>query len=189
MQGCCEEVAIVFANENMVFLGLALSFVFFVISVLAFIRLDIYTVVCSLTGITAKREIKKIRENNCANGPKGYKSSAVNLQRGKITIPLGLNGEPVSLENIQKQHTSEESENLARTLNRTENLNNQESAQQSGNQTTVLATASPEMQNDGYQTTVLYQEDTTASSPQGCAQYSPFQMELDETVTHTDETI
>lgn len=178
-----------FANENMVLLGLALAFVFFVISVLLFIRLDIYAVICSLTGITARREIKKIRENNSANGPKGYKSSAVNLQRGKITVPLGMNGEPVSLEEIQKQYTSEESENLAHTLNQTENLNGQENAQQNGNQTTVLAQASPEMQNDGYQTTVLYQEDTAAQSPQGCAQYSPFQMELDETVTHTDETI
>ncbi len=176
-----------FANENMVIFGLILSFIFFVISILLFIRLDIYHVICGLTGITARREIKQIRENNRMNGKKGYKSSSVNLQRGKITVPLDDNGQLVDMEEDSVRHDSKKSEQLARTLNRTESLEQQGSDLEGSEQTTVLANA-VEPQSAAQETTVLHQQEEPLQQ-QGCAQWSPFRMELDETVTHTEETI
>ncbi len=66
--------------------------VFALVSVALFFFLDIKKVVGDITGATARKAIKKIREQNEESGDKAYKPSPVNLARGKITDEMTPSG-------------------------------------------------------------------------------------------------
>lgn len=74
----------------------------FVIAVVLFFILKIPRVIGDLTGATAKKAIEDIRSHNEVSGEKTYKSSQVNLQRGKLTDKITDTGRliPVSSEGI-----------------------------------------------------------------------------------------
>lgn len=76
-----------------VFLGAAIACgIFFVISVVLFFTLRIPKVISDLTGRTARKAIENIRLQNEQSGDKTYQSSAVNLQRGKLTDKISQSG-------------------------------------------------------------------------------------------------
>lgn len=62
-----------------------LAIIFAVCSVLLFVLLKIPKVVGDLSGRTARKGIADIREQNIRTGDKRHKTSAVNLDRGRIT--------------------------------------------------------------------------------------------------------
>lgn len=65
---------------------------FFVLSVVLFFVLEMTKVIGDLTGHTAKREIENIRAQNQQSGRKVFKSSKVNIERGKITDKISSSG-------------------------------------------------------------------------------------------------
>lgn len=76
-----------------VFLGAAIACgIFFAISVVLFFTLRIPKVISDLTGRTARKAIEDIRLRNEQSGDKSYQSSAVNLQRGKLTDKISQSG-------------------------------------------------------------------------------------------------
>lgn len=76
-----------------VFLGaLAACGVFLAISIILFFTLRIPKVISDLSGRTARKAIENIRLQNEQSGDKTYKSSAVNLQRGKLTDKISGSG-------------------------------------------------------------------------------------------------
>lgn len=76
-----------------VFLGAAIACgVFLVISIVLFFTLRIPKVISDLTGRTARKAIESIRMQNEQSGDKSYQSSAVNLERGKLTDKISQSG-------------------------------------------------------------------------------------------------
>lgn len=72
--------------------GLIACCVFLVITVILFFTLHIPKVISDLTGRTARKAIENIRLRNEQSGDKTYQSSAVNLQRGKLTDKISKSG-------------------------------------------------------------------------------------------------
>lgn len=72
--------------------GLIASCIFFVITVVLFFVLRIPKVFSDLTGRTARKAIESIRLQNEQTGDKSYKSSPVNMQRGKLTDKMTRSG-------------------------------------------------------------------------------------------------
>lgn len=66
--------------------------IFFVLAVVLFFALKIPKVISDLTGRTARKAIENIRMNNERSGNKTYQSSAVNLERGKLTDKISRSG-------------------------------------------------------------------------------------------------
>ena len=80
-----------------IFLGALIACgVFFTIAVILFFVLKIPKVVSDLTGRTARKAIENIRMQNEQTGDKSYQSSAVNLERGKITDKISQSGRLVA---------------------------------------------------------------------------------------------
>lgn len=76
-----------------IFLGALIACgVFFVIAVVLFFTLRIPKVISDLTGRTARKAIENIRLQNEQSGDKTYQSSAVNLERGKLTDKISQSG-------------------------------------------------------------------------------------------------
>lgn len=77
-----------------IFIGAAvLCGVMFVVSVLLFIFLKVPKLISDLSGRTAKKAIRNIREHNEATGDKYHKASAFNEARGKITDKISPSGQ------------------------------------------------------------------------------------------------
>jgi len=72
--------------------GLIACGVFFAIAVILFFVLNIPKVISDLSGRTAKKAIENIRKQNEQSGDKSYQSSAVNLERGKLTDKISKSG-------------------------------------------------------------------------------------------------
>lgn len=76
-----------------IFFGtLAACIIMALVAVILFFVLKIPRVVGDLTGSTARKAIEEIRKQNEQSGDKTYKSSAVNLQRGKVTDKISKSG-------------------------------------------------------------------------------------------------
>lgn len=58
------------------------------IAIFLFFKFHIITIINDLTGRTARRSIAQIRENNSRSGERPYRSSVVNINRGKLTEPI-----------------------------------------------------------------------------------------------------
>lgn len=68
--------------------GFSLSGVMLLLSVFIFIKLDIKNVIGDLSGKTAAKQIRAIREQNEHLGEKRFKPDALNLTRDVITEPI-----------------------------------------------------------------------------------------------------
>ncbi len=155
-----------------IFLGaLVACSVMVVISTILFFGLRIPRVIGDLTGHTARKAIEDIRKQNEASGDKTYKSSAVNLQRGKLTDKITQSGKL-----IKRAETPFGTGVITEQLAGQQNINYSE-------ETTVLDVA-PE-------TTVLYPESgetTVLASPED-NQVQAFVIEYEIMFIHTNEVI
>lgn len=138
-----DELNIISTLNELTTVFLIIAAVFFIAAVALFFALDIPRVIGDLTGRTAKKEIANIRAQNLSGGPKAYKPSTVNRQRGKITEKIGANMPKKSMklagpttEKIEKYtHMDEETEllNLSEPGDETELLGD------NGSETSVLS--------------------------------------------------
>lgn len=133
--------------QNLSLASYILAAVLFVLAVVLFFLLDIKKVIGDVTGATARRAIQNIREQNEASGDKAYKSSPVNLARGKVTDKITPSG-----------RLKPRADTYGRTIS-TEELAETKPAPAS-NETTVLAAPVPTAQ-----TTVLAE---TGPAPTEC---------------------
>ena len=62
-----------------------IAVVLLLIAIALFFLLDIRRIIGDLTGITARKAIEDIRRQNENTGEKNYKSSPVNVARGRLT--------------------------------------------------------------------------------------------------------
>lgn len=113
--------------------------IMFLVSVILFVALKIPYVIGDLSGRNAKKAIEEIRRQNEISGDKVYKSSAVNLERGKLTDKISASGR------IQNQYTS------SGFGMRTEKISTMELEETTNDETTVLG----QNQNNMDETTVL----------------------------------
>lgn len=152
-------------------IALILSIVFLVTAVILFFRLHIPRVIGDLSGATARKAIRSIREQNRKTGDKAYRSSMVNLQRGKLTNKITASGR------LEEAPLSENGMGMP-----TEKIRTEKTAV--GNETTVL-------QNPQNETTVLNmpqaQETTVLSQEQ--AKLGQFAIIYEITFIHTNEII
>lgn len=66
--------------------------IMFAVSIILFIVFNIPKIINDLTGATARRAIKSIREQNEASGDKSHRVSKVNAERGKLTDKISPSG-------------------------------------------------------------------------------------------------
>lgn len=168
-----------------IFIGAAiLCGIMFVVSVLLFILLKIPKVISDLTGATARKAIKNIREQNEASGDKAYKVSAFNEARGKLTDKISPSG------NVVQQYQAQ-MRGIDTTKIETQELQVDEAA----NQTSVLDqyNEAPLLADDGIgETSVLAAPEQTYGET---SVLSPvvadvtFCVEFEITYTHTNEVI
>lgn len=155
-----------------IFLGALIACgVMVIVSGILFFTLKIPRVIGDLTGRTARKAIEDIRKQNEQTGDKTYKSSAVNLQRGKLTDKITQSGKLIR-----------RADPPFGTGVITEQLVGQQNVSYS-NETTVLDSA-PE-------TTVLHTEsgETTVLDSSGSSQAPGFVIEYEITFIHTNEVI
>ena len=182
-----------------IFIGAAiLSAVMLVAAVLIFIFKNIPKVISDLTGATARKAIKNIREQNEASGDKAYKVSAFNEARGKLTDKISPSGNVIQQNQIQmrgidttkistQELVAEEPEGQTTVLeqyNETTVLSNG-----AAGETSVLSTA--EQMNS--ETTILnvatetFNAETTVLNNEADA--IRFSVEYEITYVHTNEVI
>lgn len=161
-----------------VFLGGAIaSGIMFAVSIVLFFTLKIPKVISDLTGRTARRAIEDIRLQNERSGDKTYKSSAVNLQRGKLTDKISPSGR------LMRREASPFGTGVI-----TEKISTQRLAPGEGpDETTVLAPANETTVLDaGYGETTVLQVDAAASA---APMVQGFEIEYEITYIHTNEVI
>lgn len=167
-----------------IFIGAAvLCGITLVVSVLLFILLKIPKVICDLSGATARKAIKNIREQNEASGTKAYKASPINEARGKLTDKISPSG------NVIQQHKAQMLGVNTTKINTQElpvnDLSNPTTLLEANDSTTVLDNA-----NIG-ETAILSEpassgETTVLSEGSGDASFS---IEYEITFIHTNEII
>lgn len=142
-----------------------------IVSGILFFTLKIQRVIGDLTGRTARKAIEDIRKQNEETGDKTYKSSAVNIQRGKLTDKITQSGK------IIRRADSPFGTGVI-----TEPLADQQNVSYS-NETTVLDSVS--------ETTVLFAEsgETTVLDSSEINHELSFVIEYEITFIHTDEVI
>ncbi len=167
-----------------IFIGAAiLSGVMLVVSIILFILFKIPKVISDLSGATARKAIKNIREQNEASGDKGYRVSAFNEARGKLTDKITPSG------NIMRQNPMQ-MPGINTTKIDTQKLQDEEHS----NQTTVLNSSEETFVLEGGtagETSVLSEvmssgETTVLSEP---VNDSAFAIEYEITFIHTNELI
>ncbi len=156
-----------------IFIGAAiLCGIMFIVSVLVFIFLKIPKVISDLSGATAKKAIKNIREQNEASGDKGYQVSAFNQARGKLTDKISPSGNIIEQYRMQMAAvgtTKIDTQELPAVNSETTVLDSKEAGE-----TTVLSEAL-----DIADTTVLNED----------VQNQIFSIEFEITYIHTEEVI
>jgi hypothetical protein len=68
--------------------------VFLLVAVALFFLLDVPKLIGDISGFSAKKAIKAIRQKNENSGEKAYKPSPVNVARGKTTDEISPSGKP-----------------------------------------------------------------------------------------------
>lgn len=186
--------------ETMMYIGIGVSVVMFVLSIILFVQLNIPRVIGGLSGYSARKEIASIREQNEQSGKKGYQTSPVNRARGKITTPLGQKANSGRL----AQMTAD----LTRVINKTQTLSPQQmqgaettllgASEQNattvlGNNeanATILGAAEPNATTIlGYNTAVITPQNIPELDANTEPQSFAFEIEVDLAVTHTNEII
>lgn len=155
--------------------------VMLIVTVLLFILFKIPSVIGDLSGATARKAIKEIREQNEKTGDKGYAPSGYNVQRGKLTDKIsssgkinrhttsgfgGVNTSKISTQVLMEQAQASETTVLENMQGDGTTVLNQQS-----NETTVLNQQSNEttvLNQQANETTVLNPQsnETTVLSPQ-----------------------
>ena len=192
-----------------IFIGAAiLSGLMLVASIILFIVLKIPKVIGDLSGATAKKAIKNIREQNEASGEKTYKASGYNEARGRLTDKITATGRVVpqqGLQNYGGHGTSKiATQNLVGEAHADETSvlseGNETTVLSGGNETTVLGGGNETtVLSGGNETTVLSEKtvDLDAPSPEmgATGQLEPppvaewFVIEYQITYIHTNEII
>lgn len=167
-----------------IFIGAAiLCGIMFIVSILIFIFLKIPKVISDLTGATARKAIKNIREQNEASGDKAYKVSAFNDARGKLTDKISPSG------NVIQQHQMQ-----MRGIDTTKIDTQELQVDETANQTTVLASYNETsvLDNTGAGETSVLSEVMTSGETTVLSEAtndSAFTIEYEITFIHTNEII
>lgn len=167
-----------------IYIGAAiLCGVMLVASILIFILMKIPRIISDLSGATAKKAIKEIREQNERTGDKSYQVSQVNRNRGKLTDKISPSG------NIIQQSQAQMGYGLQTTKIATQQL-----SVENANETTVLANETTVLTTSASETTVLTPNETTVLSEFGINEpdsstQSVFAIEYEITYIHTQEII
>ena len=202
---------------NYIFIGAAVaSGILLVLSIVLFFLLDIPKVIGDLSGSNAKKGIENIRKQNEATGDKSYKSSSVNLKRGRITDKISDSGRvekpvsgafgagagtakiagrnPMKPQNAAPVAAAKAPENNNATMV----LENENATMVLGgdNATAVLGEASSEMQTTVLSAQMNAASETTMLSQQPAQPYvapvqaqSVFDVEIEITYIHTNVAI
>lgn len=156
---------------NIYNVSLILACIMLIISVILFFVLKIPAVIGDLSGVTAKKAIEGIRNQNEESGEKTYKSSLVNKERGRLTDKISPTG---------SLHTPL-SDRLGFGM-KTEKISTQQLAMTESGETVVL--------NPIGETTVLV---STAGETEVLSvisqEFGFFQIEQEITFVHTQEII
>lgn len=174
--------------------GLAACGVCLVVAVILFFTMNIPKVISDLTGRTARKAIENIRKQNEQSGDKSYQSSAVNLERGKLTDKISRSGRliprgetPFGTGRITEKISTQKLDDVEAPCGETDVL-----APEYG-ETDVLTPeyGETEVLTPAYgETEVLNApcgETEVLAAPQEAAQ--TFQLEYEITYIHTDEVI
>ncbi len=167
-----------------IFIGAAiLCGIMFIVSILIFIFLKIPKVISDLTGATARKAIKNIREQNEASGDKAYKVSAFNEARGKLTDKISPSG------NVIQQHQMQ-----MRGIDTTKIDTQELQVDETANQTTVLDSYNETsvLDNTGAGETSVLSEVMTSGETTVLSEAtndSAFTIEYEITFIHTNEII
>ena len=163
--------------------------VMLIVTVLLFFLFKIPSVIGDLSGATARKAIKEIREQNEKTGDKGYSPSAYNVQRGKVTDKIsgsgrinrnassgfgGINTSKISTQSLIEQAQASETTVLENTQGDSTTVLNPQSNEttvlnQQSNETTVLNQQSNEttvLSPQSNETTVLSPQDTSVETVQ-----------------------
>ncbi len=151
--------------------GVGLSLVCLVIAICLFFALRIPGVIGDLSGVTARKAIEKIRNQNTATGEKTYKSSPVNRERGMITDRITPTGTLV--------HQADELMNGAMATSKLETQELSEQAQKSY-ETSLLS------EEGSNETTILDQVQTDTVQEET---FDSFVVEYEIRLLHSDEVI
>ena len=150
-----------------IFIGAAiLSAIAFVVAVVLFVVLKIPRVIGDLTGATARKAIRDIREQNEQSGEKVYKASAVNRERGRLTDKISPSGQIIPQHD---RHTG-----MTGMMSGTEKIGTEVLMADMANETSVLD------ENMAGETSVLSENVVTESV---------FVIEYEITMINTDEII
>lgn len=135
-------------------IALILCAVLFVVATLLFFLLNVPKIIRDLSGITAKRAIREIREQNEKTGDKSYKVSQVNRDRGRLTDKISPSGRIVKQAETMKIGYGVETEKIGTAKTAVE--------MPYGNETTVLENTAGETSVLDDATMLLYTSGETA---------------------------
>lgn len=156
--------------------------IMFVVSVLLFVFLKVPKLISDLSGRTAKKAIKNIREQNEITGDKYHKISAFNEARGKLTDKISPSGQ------LQRKR-----QEVNFGINTTKISAQEFTYDEQNSETTILATNETSVLEPlSGATTVLTQVDnetTTVIERQTRCESNNFVVEFEITLIHTNEII
>lgn len=153
-----------------------------IVSVLLFILLKVPKIINDLSGRTAKKAIKNIREQNEASGDKYHKVSAFNESRGKLTDKISQSGQ------LQRKGSSMQF-GIDTTKISTQNL-----SYKNESETTVLYSGETSVLETSFEETSVLSESISAETSL-MPEYDYtlvdtwFEIEFDITYIHTNENI
>lgn len=129
--------------------ALILAGIFFLVTIILFFALKIPAVIGDLSGATARKAIENIRNQNESTGDKGHSSSAVNVERGKLTDKISNSGKILHAPS-DKLGVGMKTEKIS-TQRLTDDPNETTVLYSGGNETTVLS----DMNTGAGETTLL----------------------------------
>lgn len=183
--------------RNVFLYGAVAAGVMLLVSVILFFAFNIPKVVNDLTGRTARKAIENIRRQNEATGDKTYKSSPVNMQRGKLTDKISKSGRLIP-NNETPFGTGVITEKISTQRLAADEAASETTVLSQGSETTVLNTGVSEttVLNAGFdETSVLstgYSETTVLQSAAEATIHNVsqnFEIEYEITFIHTNEVI
>ncbi len=181
-----------------IFIGAAIMCgVMLVVSIILFIVLKIPKVIGDLSGATARKAIRNIREQNEASGDKSHKASGYNEARGRLTDKISPSGKVVQRQGMQN-YGGHGTSKIATQYLATEAGSDETSVLSGVNETTVLGgTNETTVLGGGNETTLLSERTMDLDAPpMGLTGELPppaipelFVIEYEITYIHTDEVI
>lgn len=165
------------ANEIMYYGGMITAIVFGVLAVILFFALHIYSVIGDFTGITAKRRIRKLKDEG--SGRAKSKLSAIRNNTSNILVRHNKTTSKLDKNQVAEKETHKLFKNREKIQNK--NANETMVLQRNEAETTVLQSA----KND----TMVLQCDKNKTAVLGSDEQVYFEIEQDIVITHSDEKI